>query len=295
MMTALVGSCVVKANKGLNGKKFTYRCRDPKCNGEVILVCSDRYLAGQTHDVRTVHFRHRHKCGCTYCGGEGAWHREWKSHFERVEVRYPDFANGNLNIADAVVGDDFVLEIQHYHIALAERDARERAYKPNGGMLWILDVSNRNSLVKLRRAGDSIFEPCTVANAADHFYVADPVALFPEEWTQSSVAAVFDYGQGHPLLRLYPGRAKNGKAVVQKIEKDRFIEEVKANPRSFAKSAEDLCKQLMPEEKRAIAAVLKQQVQRSIAMPSRKSLGWFPRGEYRLLKKAGYFRRGNRM
>lgn len=237
MMTALVGSCVVKASAGLKGKEFTYRCRDPKCNGEVILICSDRYLAGQTHDVRTVHFRHKHKCGCSYCKGEGPWHREWKSHFDRVEVRYPDFENGKLNIADAVVGENFVIEIQHYHIALKERDEREGAYKPHGGMLWILDVNHRNTLAKLRNAGEGVFKPCTVSNEPDHFEIADPVALFPEEWTKSSVAVVFDYGPDRPLLRLYPGRTKDGKAVVQKIEKKRLIEELKKDPTPFAKEA----------------------------------------------------------
>lgn len=242
MLTALVGSCVVKASAGLKGKKFTYRCRDPKCNGEVILICSDRYLTGQTHDVRTAHFRHKHNYGCSYCENEGPWHREWKSHFDRVEVRYPDFENGTLNIADAVVGENFVIEIQHYHIALKERDAREGSYKPNGGMLWILDVNHRNALAKLRNAGEGVFKPCTASNEPDHFEIANPVALFPEEWTKSTVAVVFDYGPNHPLLRLYPGRTRTGMAVVQKIEKDRFIEELKRNPTPFAKEAGALFK-----------------------------------------------------
>ena len=259
-MTALVGRCVVKASKGLKKKEFTYRCRDPKCNGEVILVCSDRFLAGQTHDVRTVHFRHKHKCGCSYCKGEGQWHWEWKSHFDRVEVRYPDLENGTLNIADAVVGENFVLEIQHYHIALAEADARENSYRPNGGMLWILDVNHRNTLAKLRNAGETVFEACTVLKTADHFEVANPVALFPEEWTKRSVAVVFAYGPNHPLLRLYPGRTKDGKAVVQKIEKTRLIEELRTDPTPFAKSVGDLIAQ-HDEELRRKADMISSMVQ----------------------------------
>lgn len=241
MMTALVGSIVVRACKGLKDKEFTYRCRDPRCNGEVILVCSDRFISGQTHDVRTVHFRHKHQCGCTYCNGEGQWHREWKSHFDRVEVRFPDFANGELNIADAVVGSNFVLEFQHYHIALAEADAREAAYRPNGGMLWVLDANHRNTLAKLRdaEAKKGVFAHCTVTDQPDHYEVDDPVAIFPEEWTRRTVAVVFDYGPDRPLIRLYPGRTKEGKAIVQKIDKARLIEELKADSLRFAKSAGD--------------------------------------------------------
>lgn len=240
MMTALVGSSVVNASKGLKGKEFTYRCRNPKCKGELILVCSDRYLAGQKHNVRTVHFRHLHKCACSYCSGEGAWHREWKSHFERVEVRYPDFANGELNIADAVVGENFVLEFQHYHIALAEAEAREAAYGPNGGMMWIIDANRRNALAKLRRAGSDVLEPTKLKNAPDHFEIACPGVLFPEEWVSRPVAVVFDYGPGFPLLRLYPGRTPAGRALVQKIEKGRLIEELKRDPAPFGESAADV-------------------------------------------------------
>lgn len=241
MLTAVVDGGVCRASAELKGKGLAFRCRDERCeHPELELVIGS--------GCRIPYFRHkrRGKCGCP--DGETEWHLAWKSQFEKIEVDMGlDPTTGEHNRADAVVGDDFVLEFQHSAISVEEQMSRERFYGARGGMLWIVDANKRNALARLRKM-EGALEPFTLANIANHYELKNPDAYFPPGWQERGCSVVFDYGPERQFVRLYAGRTTRDRAVVEKIDRTRLIEELKKDPQRFRKTVVGAFGLITPEQ-----------------------------------------------
>lgn len=132
MFFAIVGEnkhC--KPSKGLKGK-----C--PYCEEEVIAKC------GQ---IKTHHWAHLSNSNCPYKENKGEWHRQWQEKFDEnwQEVLLINQENGERNIADIKTQSGFVIEFQHSHIDIAEREAREKFYK---NMIWVVDATESKTMLK---------------------------------------------------------------------------------------------------------------------------------------------------
>ena len=202
MLTARLGCEIIRAGSNLKGKDFVYRCLDEQCENPVMELVLGRGL-------RIPHFRHKRRGQCTCSDGETEWHREWKSHFERIECDMGiDPVTGEHNRADAVVGNDFVIEFQHSHISDEEQKSRERFYGGKGGMAWIVDANKKRPLKRLDEAIQNHDFTSIKEQPFNgmYFKVYSPDEVFPNEWLARPVGVIFDYGQDRDLIYLLPMR-----------------------------------------------------------------------------------------
>ena len=240
MLTARLGSEYIKASKALKKKDFVFRCRDPHClSPEMLVVAGER-------GHRIPHFRHKSNCGCRFAHGETEWHREWKSHFERVEVDMGiDPITKERNFADAVTSDaegrDIVIEFQHSQIALKEQEDRERFYTSKGGLIWVHDANKISSRKLLERANQlRSFEANPILEFPKNqwFAIARPEIAFPKDWVNRPVGVIFDYGP-NGLIFLMKGRYK-GKAICSTfLQRDAVIKLIATKASFFIYSAEE--------------------------------------------------------
>lgn len=234
MLTARVGSEIIRAGRNLKGKDFVYRCRDPHCKApDMLLVAGERA-------IRIPHFRHKTDTGCKCGMGETAWHLEWKSHFDRVEVDMGiDPENGEMNRADALTDDGVVLEFQHSPISLQEQESRERFYTSKGGMLWIVDANKTRYLKRLERI--ELFSSMDIPTGEPLKHVPFPDEAFNELWTNRPVGVIFDYGPEKDLFFLLPGEdepsiafGRNSPMAMGRFYKrEELIDELKRNGKKF--------------------------------------------------------------
>lgn len=234
MLTARLGTEVIKASKALKAKDFVFRCRDLHCvSPEMLIVAGDRAR-------RVPHFRHKSNCGCRFGVGETDWHREWKSHFDRVEVDMGiDPETGERNFADAVSaageGRDVVIEFQHSAISLKEQEDRERFYTSKGGLVWVHDASGKRNC---KHFDDGVkFKALEPKDGAflgkDWFYIPMPEAYLPIDWVKRPVGVLFDYGPERGLLFLMAGCMENGDAVARRLSKEEAVDLLRRLPGMF--------------------------------------------------------------
>lgn len=237
MLTARLGTEIIRAGANLKDKDFVYRCRDKDCpHPECELVVG--------RGLRIPHFRHKVKSSCGCQEGETEWHLEWKSHFDRVEEDMGvDPITGEKNRADAVVDENFVLEFQHSPIKEEEQSNRERFYKSKGGMLWIVDANKKRMLARLDRAcRDREIIRCQIPALWNCGVVHFPEEVFGPIWSERSVGVVFDYGPDHDLIFLYPGRAPEQyrqAAIIKPFKREELIRSLKESSSPFAKTVQE--------------------------------------------------------
>ena len=120
-----------RPEKGLKGK-----C--PFCEEEVVAKC------GQ---IKTHHWAHLANSNCQYKENKGEWHRQWQEKFDDnwQEILMINQENGEKNIADIKTPSGLVIEFQHSHIEIAEREAREKFYK---NMVWVVDATQSKIMQK---------------------------------------------------------------------------------------------------------------------------------------------------
>ena len=244
MLTARLGSEIIRAGLNLKGKDFVYRCLDEHCGNPVMELVLGRGL-------RIPYFRHKRRGQCTCSDGETEWHREWKSHFERIECDMGiDSVTGEHNRADAVVGHDFVIEFQHSPISDEEQKNRERFYSEKGGMVWIVDANKKRPLKRL----DEAIQTCGFASIKEQpfngmYYVAhSPNGVFPKEWLARPVGVIFDYGKGHDLIYLLP-KCGLFPAVCRFYQRCDLIEALKTKSEQFMQSATKMVSNYRLQEK----------------------------------------------
>ncbi len=244
MLTARLGSEIIRAESNLKEKDFVYRCLDEHCGNPVMELVLGRGL-------RIPYFRHKRRGLCTCSDGETEWHREWKSYFERIECDMGiDTVTGEHNRADAVVGSDFVIEFQHSHISEEEQKNRERFYSGKGGMVWIVDA-NKKRLLKRR---DEAIQTCGFASIKEqpfnctYFKTYFPDEVFPKEWLDRPVGIIFDYGQDGDLIYLLPMRGSSA-AVCRFYKRCDLIDELKSKSEQFMQSAAEMVSNYRLQEK----------------------------------------------
>lgn len=241
MLTALVNGETVRANAELKDKGLSFCCRDNNCvHPELELVIG--------RGIRIPHFRHRQKGNCGCSDGETEWHLSWKSKFKNIEVDMGiDSDTGEHNRADAVVGEDFVIEFQHSHIDENEQSNRERFYGSKGGMVWIVDASGKQNcarLAKAQRANQFIPCPKPPFDKGGYWRLFSDDKVLPKLWIQRNVGIVFDYGIDMNLLYVLPQRGRNSEyALCQWFKRDVLIEELKGNQDAFRFSEFELIEQ----------------------------------------------------
>ena len=235
MLTARLGSEIIRAGSNLKEKDFVYRCLDEHCDNPVMELVLGRGL-------RVPYFRHKRRGQCTCSDGETEWHREWKSHFERIECDMGiDPVTSERNRADAVVGHDFVIEFQHSHISDEEQKNRERFYSGKGGMVWIVDANKKRLLKRL----DETNQTCGFASIKEQPFngmyskVHFPYEVFPKEWLARPVGVILDYGQDRDLIYLLP-MCGSSQAVCRLYERSDLINALKTEPAQFMQSAEQM-------------------------------------------------------
>ena len=235
MLTARLGSEIIRAGSNLKEKDFVYRCLDEHCESPVMELVLGRGL-------RVPYFRHKRRGQCTCSDGETEWHREWKSHFERIECDMGiDPVTGERNRADAVVGHDFVIEFQHSHISDEEQKNRERFYSGKGGMVWIVDANKKRLLKRL----DETNQTCGFASIKEQPFngmyskVHFPYEVFPKEWLARPVGVILDYGQDRDLIYLLP-KCELSAAVCRSYKRCDLIGALKNMSAQFMQSAEQM-------------------------------------------------------
>ena len=201
--------------------------------------------------LRIPYFRHKRRGQCTCSDGETEWHREWKSHFERIECDMGiDPVTGERNRADAVVGHNFVIEFQHSHISDEEQKSRERFYSGKGAMVWIVDAKKKRLLKRLDEANQT----CGFASIKEqpfngmYFKVHSPYEVFPKEWLVRPVGVIFDYGPERGLIYLLP-MCGSSQAVCRLYERVDLIKALKTEPTQFMQSAEQMEENYRLQEK----------------------------------------------
>ena len=233
MLEALCDGKTVRAARELN-REAVYRCKDDRCNHPEMELCAGT--------VRHPYFRHKRRSHCYWHGyKETDWHLEWKSHFDCVEVYMGDDENGSANWADAVVGENFVIEFQHSGMKEEERAAREKYYTEKaGGMVWIVDAYKPRYLKRLEKIELSAYTD--IPSKEPFRYVLFPEEAFNELWIDRPVGVIFDYGPDKDLFYLLPGYdqydlgygAKSPRAVGRFYKRDELIEELKNNTGKFS-------------------------------------------------------------
>lgn len=245
MLTARLGSEVIRAGANLKGKDFVYRCRDLHCECPEMELVIGRGL-------RVPHFRHKRKGNCSCSDGETEWHREWKSHFEQVERDMGlDPVTREHNRADAVVGQDFVIEFQHSPISLEEQQNRERFYGGKGGMVWVVYAEKKRLLKRLDEAKNNHAflrineQPFT----GKYFEAWTYSEIFPKGWLDRPVGVIFDYGEAHDLIYLLPMRGEK-KLICRFYTREALIEALKKEPGQFMLSVGQIRADYILQEKK---------------------------------------------
>ena len=245
MLTARLGIEIIRAGSNLKGKDFVYRCLDEQCETPVMELVLGRGL-------RIPHFRHKRRGQCTCSDGETEWHREWKSHFERIECDMGiDPVTGEHNRADAVVGNDFVIEFQHSHISDEEQKSRERFYGGKGGMAWIVDANKKRPLKRLDEAIQNHDFTSIKEQPFNgmYFKVYSPDEVFPKEWLARPVGVIFDYGQDRDLIYLLPMRGSPA-AVCRSYKRCDLIAALKNKSEQFMQSVTQMETNYRQQEER---------------------------------------------
>ena len=245
MLTARLGSIIIRAGFNLKGKNFTYRCLDEHCDSPEMELVLGRGL-------RIPHFRHKRRGQCSCSDGETEWHLEWKSHFERIECDMGvDDVTGERNRADAVVGENFVIEFQHSPISLDEQHNRERFYGEKGGMIWIVDANKKRLKKRITAAIENrIFTPLKEPPFDGlYFTINFPAEVFPKEWLTRPVGVVFDYGQDCNLTYLLP-MLDPSRAVCKFYKRDDLIDALIKMSQQFMRSADQMLSDYRLQEQR---------------------------------------------
>ena len=114
----------------------------PQCENEVIAKCGN---------INVWHWAHKTLLNCKYFErNETEWHRNWKARFleEYREIRFPAYdseGKKTAHIADVYLRNiDLAIEFQHSRITYEECIQRNEFYADNGGIDWIIDISDAN-------------------------------------------------------------------------------------------------------------------------------------------------------
>lgn len=177
MKYALLNDEIQEAQPGLAGK-----CKS--CKSPTVAKCGK---------LKIWHWSHRGKRMCDpWWENETEWHRAWKGQFPKECQEFIQKAeNGEKHIADVKVDQGYVIEFQHSHIKLDERQSREDFYKK---MVWIVDGTRRS------RDKDKFMDVLEYSEKVDgnsnkriirHFYKC---ALL-RDWDGSNAPVFFDFGE----------------------------------------------------------------------------------------------------
>lgn len=243
MLTARLGSEIIRAGSNLKERDFVYRCLDKHCNSPIMELVLGRGL-------RIPHFRHKRRGQCSCSDGETEWHREWKSHFDQIERDMGiDSVTGEHNRADAVVGDNFVVEFQHSPISDEEQKNRERFYGGNKGMVWIVDANKKRLLKRLDEASKMHGFTSMKERPFNgiYFKVHFPNEIFPREWLNRPVGVIFDYGQDRDLIYLLPVHESSA-CVCRFYKRQELIDALKTKSKQFMQSATQIEKEYRTNE-----------------------------------------------
>ena len=232
-----VSQSMLWANSKENGERIRPASRAvgvcPLCGGSVIAVCGNK---------RIWHWRHSSDVQCPFSQNETPWHRGWKNQFpEKWQeiIRY-DSRTEEKHIADVMTPQGFVLEFQHSPMPEEERISREKFHKT---MAWVVDCSE-SKRDKTRLAKNRLTPLYLFKSGIQNCYLTRFVfekKLFRNEWLNSAVPVVFDYGQEFCLgdeefkgavVCLLPKQV-NRFGVVLIIEKQRLIKQIQDNQWTF--------------------------------------------------------------
>jgi competence protein CoiA len=117
--------------------------REPETGLKGICQGCDLPMTPRCGQQRVHHWAHRTANCDKWWERETVWHREWKNKFpvERQEIRISS-PTGDFHVADVQTPNGTVLEFQHSHLPLADRQARESFYV---NMAWVVDGRRRAS------------------------------------------------------------------------------------------------------------------------------------------------------
>lgn len=115
------------------------RCLPEPCLRGVCQVCGQGMIP-KCGEQNIWHWAHKGRRMCDpWWENEGPWHRRWKSFFPQElheQVRFD--TSGEKHIADVMLPNALVVELQHSAMPLEEMRSREAFY---GNMVWIVDAS----------------------------------------------------------------------------------------------------------------------------------------------------------
>jgi len=174
MKYALIDNTKAEASKGAKGI-----C--PICGSELISKCGD---------IKLHHWAHKGIRNCDpWWENETEWHRVWKGNFNSdwQEIILHDEITGEKHIADVRTENGLVIEFQHSHIQLHERNKRQDFYK---NMVWVIDGTRLKRDYPRFLKGKKGFRYTEVQG---QFLVDFPDECFPSAWVGSSVHVIFDF------------------------------------------------------------------------------------------------------
>ncbi len=203
MKYALVNGKRLEAQPDSSGK-----C--PVCNYSVVAKCGK---------VRIWHWAHRSKRQCdTWWENETEWHRAWKNQFpaDWQEIVHKT-ESGEKHVADVKTNQGHVIEFQHSHIKLEERQSREKAYRK---LVWVVDGMRR------KRDLESFYQAWergrpVGGNASIRRIVFGKHALL-QEWAESRVPVFLDFGMKNLCWVLSSLQGREG--YVMLFSRDEFIQ-----------------------------------------------------------------------
>lgn len=216
MRFAKVEGKKVEAYKGAKGT-----C--PACGSVVIARCGN--------PRRVDHWYHKGDRNCDpWWEKETEWHRAWKNNFpaEWQEIPLTDEQTGERHIADVRTSHGLVIEFQHSHIDLQERNSREKFYR---NMVWVVDGTRlKNDFTRFqKRLGDF-----RLTKEKGCYIVDSPEKCLPVSWLDSSVPVVLDF-KGTESIRnddlrnnlycIFP-KSNEGGTIIAFYSRESFIKSI---------------------------------------------------------------------
>ena len=164
--------------------------------------------------IRKPHFRHKNSCDI---GGKPMtyWHSEWQSYFPNTEVSFPRKLDQiKERIADVVLSDKHILEVQHSKYEREEIDNRKHDYELNNiEILWLVHGDNSIQVNELEYSNRIILE------FTSDYWKYDSFMSY--EYIYIDINAT--------IYKVYPNKVKSHMIDVENGKtKEEFIESLKA-------------------------------------------------------------------
>lgn len=182
---ALMNGKREEAKPGLSGE-----C--PGCGKTLVAKCGE---------VKVWHWAHSGTRMCDpWWENETEWHRKWKEYFPIDWQERVQFAeDGEKHIADVKTGRDWVLEFQHSYLKPEERRARTAFYPK---LVWVIDGNRRPKLKT--QFFKTLIEMNPINSEPTIRQVFLGFSSLLEEWVETKVPVILDFGDESPLWCLLP-------------------------------------------------------------------------------------------